>query len=76
MADPLSRVHMIQERLNIEAELRASGDNDGLASLEEAFVSVARRYGERRGVTYAAWREAGVSAAVLKRAGVTRRGRS
>ena len=37
-----------------------------------AFVQAARPYGERKGISYAAWREAGVDAAVLKRAGVRR----
>ncbi len=72
MADPLSRVHMIQERINLEAELRSMGSGFDLADLEDAFVACARAYGQRRGVTYAAWREAGVGAAVLRRAGVAR----
>jgi hypothetical protein len=41
-------------------------------SLEVAFVRVAKKFGENRGIGYGAWREAGVSADVLKRAGVAR----
>ena len=36
------------------------------------FVDAAAEYSERKGITYSAWRELGVPAAVLKRAGVKR----
>jgi hypothetical protein len=71
-ADPLSRLHLIQEKTDLEAELaRASSTND-LGTLEKAFVKVARAYGQRKGIEYNAWRAAGVSAAVLHRADITR----
>ena len=34
--------------------------------------TAAKAYGERKGITYAAWREVGVAAAVLKTAGISR----
>ena len=34
--------------------------------------AVAKSYSERKGLTYAAWREAAVDARVLKQAGITR----
>ena len=37
------------------------------------FVKVARSYSERQGITYTTWREIGVDAAVLSKAGITRR---
>ena len=46
-----------------------------IASLEEGFVSSAKEYGDRKGITYAAWRVAGVPASVLKEAGIGRAGR-
>ncbi len=71
-ADPLSRLHLIQEKTDLEAELaRASSTND-LGTLEKAFVKVAKAYGQRKGIEYSAWRAAGVSAAVLHRADITR----
>jgi hypothetical protein len=71
-ADPLSRLHLIQEKTDLEAELaRASSTND-LDTLEKAFVKVAKAYGQRKGIEYNAWRAAGVSAAVLHRADITR----
>ena len=71
-ADPLSRLQLVQERMNLQAELAAKSETVDLPSLEEGFIAAAKSYGERKGITYAAWREAGVDAAVLKRAGITR----
>jgi hypothetical protein len=71
-ADPLTRVQLIQERMDLQAELSAKQDSVDLNELEEAFIGAAKPYGERKGISYAAWREAGVDAAVLKKAGVRR----
>jgi len=71
-ADPLTRVHLVQERMNLEAELAHKGETVDLESLEKGFVKAARTYGERKGITYAAWRAAGVDANVLRRAGIPR----
>jgi hypothetical protein len=51
---------------------RTRGLQVDVDQLEEAFVAVARSYGERHGISYAAWRELGVPAAVLRRAGIVR----
>jgi uncharacterized protein YicC (UPF0701 family) len=71
-ADPLTRVQLIQERMDLNAELTSKQDAVDLSELEAEFVAAARSYGERKGISYAAWREAGVDAAVLRRAGVAR----
>ena len=73
-ADALRRLHLIQERMDLERELAAMGEGVDLSELEEGFVTAARAYGERKGITYGAWREAGVDASVLKRAGIRRGG--
>lgn len=77
-ADPLQRVHLIQERRNLEQRLRnrSEDEDDDIQTLETAFVEVAAEYGERKGIDYATWREAGVPAEVLQRAGIhwSRRG--
>jgi hypothetical protein len=39
---------------------------------EAAFVKVAKKFSVNRGVGYGAWRDAGVPAEVLKRAGIAR----
>jgi hypothetical protein len=71
-ADPLTRVHLVQERLNLETELANKEEAVDLKALEEGFVEAAKSYGERKGITYAAWRAAGVDANVLRRAGIPR----
>jgi uncharacterized protein YicC (UPF0701 family) len=73
-ADPLSRVLLVQERMNLREELAAKGAAVDLVALEQEFVGAARKYGERKGISYAAWREAGVDAAVLRKAGIRRSG--
>ena len=54
------------------AALDAAGTANDFKGLEAAFVKVAKRFGENRGIGYAAWREAGVPAPVLKKAGIAR----
>jgi hypothetical protein len=71
-ADPLTRVHLVQERMNLEAELAAGDNAVDMTALEEGFVAAAGSYGQRKGITYAAWREAGVDPGVLRRAGIRR----
>jgi hypothetical protein len=70
--DPAKRVELIQKRLDLEAKLVDLQESADLEALEEGFVSSAAPYSERKGITYSAWREAGVPAAVLKRAGIKR----
>ena len=43
-----------------------------LAALEKSFIKVARVYGERKGISYSAWRAVGVSASVLQQAKIPR----
>ena len=40
----------------------------------EAFVGVAKSYSESKHISYASWRDVGVAAGVLKRAGISRAG--
>lgn len=71
-ADPTKRLSLIQERIDLEGELASMTESVDLSALEKAFVEVAKRYSETKGVSYAAWREVGVPAAVLKEAGLSR----
>ena len=74
-ADSLTRLHLLQQRTDLEAELRRLTASSDLGALERNFVKVARAYGERKGIGYNAWRAAGVAAPVLHRAGIDRNGR-
>jgi len=73
-ADPLKRLQLAQERLDLQDELAASENTVDLAGLEAEFVTAAKGYGERKGITHAAWREVGVPVSTLKAAGISRAG--
>lgn len=73
-ADPLTRLQLVQERMDLQQELETKSEAVDITSLEAAFVTAAREYGQRKGISYSAWREAGVDAAVLKKAGIRRGG--
>jgi hypothetical protein len=71
-SDPLKRLHLIQQRKSIEDRLAAGDGGQDISSLEDAFIEAAPEYGSRKGIDYATWREAGVPADVLRRAGISR----
>lgn len=71
-ADPLKRLQLIQQRLDLQKDLAASEETVDLEGLERDFVAAAKGYGERKGISYDAWRELGVPAATLKTAGISR----
>ena len=70
--DPLQKLNMAQQRIDLEAELEGMENASDIGELETEFVKVAAAYSARKGISYAAWREVGVSAAVLKAAGISR----
>ena len=68
------RLGLIQQRIDLEADLETlqqAGSVD-LSALEAGFATHAAAYGGRRGISYAAWREVGVSSTTLKSAGIRR----
>lgn len=71
-ADPMTRLQLVQERLDLAAAIAAAETSVDLSALEDGFVAAAAAYGQRKGISYAAWREVGVPAVILKRAGVGR----
>ncbi len=70
--DAVTQLKYAQERLDLAIELAELTAKVDIGPLEKAFVRIAKGYGERNGITYSAWREIGVDAAVLKRAGIGR----
>jgi hypothetical protein len=71
-AQGLDRVHLIQQRMDLRNEMMTKSTVVDMSELETGFVNAAAEYGRRKGITYAAWREAGVPSAVLSRAGIAR----
>ncbi len=71
--DPLKRLTLIQERIDLEAELEKMGKVVDLTALESDFIAVAGAYADRKGISFQAFRELGVSSAVLKQAKISKR---
>jgi hypothetical protein len=72
-ADPLQRLHLMQARRDLTVGLeKESGPVDDMPALEKEFIVAAREYGDRKGILYSTWREAGVPPAVLEKAGIRR----
>lgn len=71
-ANAIKRLSLIQERLDLLREKDSMGVEVDLSAFEDDFVAAAAGYSERKGISYAAWRELGVPPAVLKRAGISR----
>jgi len=70
----VEKVMAAQEVRDLQAKLAqvSMTSSVDVKSLEVAFVKVAKRFGANRGIGYGAWRDAGVPAEVLRRAGVAR----
>lgn len=76
-ASAIEELKLVQERRDLEtelAELSTATDAADLAEIEASFVKVAKAYADRKGIAYASWREVGVPAAVLTKAGIGRGG--
>lgn len=69
-ADPVTKVRLLQERLDLRTELAGMKTKSQIAEAESRFVKVARLFSKRNGITYDAWREFGVADSVLKKAGI------
>ena len=70
--DPLKALEYRQERIDAEQQLEQLSTADDFAEVEAGFIASAGGYSQRKGISYAAWREAGVAAAVLRSAGIDR----
>jgi hypothetical protein len=71
-SDALTRVLLIQERIDLRQELEQKQSAVDLGELEDQFIKSAAEYGRRKGISYEAWREAGVDAGILRKAGISR----
>lgn len=71
-ADPIKRLQLTQERIDLQAELDTKEETVDLEAAEKDFVAAAKGYSDRKGISYTAWRQAGVPASVLRTAGISR----
>ena len=71
-ASPIRRLELVQRRFDLVAERDRLATRVDLEGLEKEFVKVAKSYAKRNAIVYSAFRELGVSAELLKRAGISR----
>lgn len=71
-ANPLKKVELVQQRLDAEKVLKQAASVADWSMQEKQFIRHAKSYSQRKGIGYSAWREAGVPAEVLRRAGIPR----
>jgi len=71
-ATAIEELQLVQERRDLTDELANLDAGTDLSELEGKFVEVAQAYAERKGISYASWRDVGVSAATLTKAGIKR----
>ena len=69
---PIKQLELMQDRRDIDAQLAELQTEPDMGAAEIGFIKHAASYGTRKGIQYATWREAGVPAEVLARAGITR----
>ena len=68
--NPLETVDLIQSKIDIERSLAELENAQDMDSLEAGFIENVASYSDRKGVSYTAWREFGVPASILRKAGV------
>ena len=80
-ADVLKKLDLSQKRLEVQKSLREAlkeaeaAPESGISRkerLEQDFITHAKSYGTRKGISYTAWRALKVPSAVLRRAGIYR----
>lgn len=71
-ASGVEKVVAAQDILDIKARLATTPTVINIGPLEKEFVKVAKTFSANRRISYSAWREAGVSAEVLKKCGIAR----
>ena len=69
-SNPLRRLDLMQSRAEAEQALGAAGVGPDQDALAADFIKHAKAYSDRKGISYATWREFGVPAEVLRRAGI------
>lgn len=69
--DPVKRLDLTQQRMNLERRIRDQERFDGQESaVIDAFVAHAKSWADRKGISRAAFLESGVPAKVLNRADI------
>ncbi|MCW2987693.1 MAG: hypothetical protein JWM24_631 [Solirubrobacterales bacterium] len=65
VAEPLRRLQLAQGKIDLQDELETIDSVVDITELENEFIEVAAGYGDRKGISYAAWREVGIAGSTL-----------
>ncbi len=68
--NPLKRLDLMQVRADTEKALGSVENTVDPEELMAGFTAHAKSYSERKGISYSTWRQFGVPAEALKRAGI------
>jgi hypothetical protein len=71
-AGGFERLNLLADKEALQGKLAGADVKVDLTDLRKHFIKHAKAYGERKNISYATWRSAGVSAEDLKAAGVSR----
>ena len=68
--NPLKRLDLMQARADTEKAVGKIGNTVDPEELAAGFVAHAKSYSQRKGISYSTWRQFGVPAEVLRKAGI------
>ena len=68
--NPLKRLDLMQTRADTEKALGSVESTVDPEELVAGFVAHAKSYSQRKGISYSTWRQFGVPAEVLRKAGI------
>jgi hypothetical protein len=68
--DPLKKLDLMQSKLEIETALQSVAGGASIDELAAGFVTHAKSYSDRKGISYTTWRQFGVPAELLRKAGI------
>jgi hypothetical protein len=71
-AGGFERLNLLADKEALAGKLAGADVKVDLSELRKNFLTHAKSYGQRRNISYATWRAAGVSAEDLKAAGISR----
>ena len=71
-AGGFERLNLLADKAQLQGKLAGSETKVDLSGLRKDFIAHAKTYGQRKNISYATWRAAGVSADDLKAAGIRR----
>jgi hypothetical protein len=71
-AGGFERLNLLADKEALQGKLAGADVKVDLSELRKSFAAHAKSYGERKNISYATWRAAGVSAEDLRAAGISR----